>query len=365
MDLLTHSRTSVFRACPRKHYLAYEVGIRPDHSATPLRVGSAIHKGLECRSDGKPVAYAILEATRDYDTVPTWATPDEWELERETVARLLAGYYWHYESEEMETVQKEQGFVLPLTNPKTGRTSRTFKIAGVMDRIVKLKDGRLTLIETKTTGDDISSDSDYWLHLRLDQQISLYVIAARASGFDVETVLYDVIRKPSIRPKQVTKEAIREINFKKTYCHETIDPALLSFDRETPVMFGARLLSDIAERPGFYFARKEIPRLEADLDEFRYEIWQQAKAIMDARSQGRWYRNAAACENPPCPYRQICYSGTPVTPDMDPPSGYVRSSVLHPELKGKINEHWNHETSSAEDAATTPKPKFGDSSDLD
>ena len=33
---LTHSRLACFRACPRKHYLRYEIGIRREITSQPL-----------------------------------------------------------------------------------------------------------------------------------------------------------------------------------------------------------------------------------------------------------------------------------------------------------------------------------------
>lgn len=365
LELLTHSRMSSLRTCPRKHYLAYELGVRRDQDAAPLRMGQAVHVGLDRRAVGAPVAEAILSATAGYDIVPSWTTPEEWELEREIVARLIAGYYWHYDNETFENITSEIAFELPLRNPKGGRPSRTFNVAGVIDRIVRLPEGRLAVLETKTTSDDIGSDSEYWLRLRLDQQISLYVLAARELGYDVETVIYDVIRKPSIRPKQVTVDGRREINANKTYCKEAIDPEKLSLGRETPAMFGARLLSDIAERPEFYFQRKEIPRLEADLDEFRSELWQQAKVILESRRENRWYRNSAACLNPPCAYRDICFHATHVGPESETPPGYVRlkPESLNPELEGRNRVHCNPCETTAQSLAAESNADGGGTAD--
>jgi hypothetical protein len=62
-SLLTSSRLSAYRACPRLHHLKYDLGIRPAHEADALRFGSLIHKGLEAwwASDGDRLE-AALEA---------------------------------------------------------------------------------------------------------------------------------------------------------------------------------------------------------------------------------------------------------------------------------------------------------------
>jgi hypothetical protein len=46
-SLLTSSRLSAYRACPRLHHLRYDLGYRPAIEADTLRFGSLIHKGLE------------------------------------------------------------------------------------------------------------------------------------------------------------------------------------------------------------------------------------------------------------------------------------------------------------------------------
>jgi hypothetical protein len=160
--------------------------------------------------------------------------------------------------------------------------------------------------------------------LRLDQQISLYVIAARELGYDVATVLYDVIRKPSIAPKIVDRKTAR---------------------RETADEFGDRLTEDISTRPDFYFARKEIPRLEADLEEFRAEVWQQQLMLRNCQKTGHWYRNTNACLHPyRCSYTDICFQGINLT-NGTIPIGFKKLASVHPELtlSAKENDHASYQ----------------------
>jgi hypothetical protein len=42
-----------------------------------------------------------------------------------------------------------------------------------------MADGRLAVLECNTAGEDVGPDSDCWLRLRYDGQISLYFLAAR------------------------------------------------------------------------------------------------------------------------------------------------------------------------------------------
>jgi len=301
-----------YKTCPRKHHYEYVEGIRRDIDGQPLRMGSAIHEGFDALKAGKSIDEACQVVYANYSQLPSWATDDEavndWTVECEIVVRLLTAWQWRWQNDALEIIATEQSFDLPLINPATGAQSRTWRIAGKIDGIVKMPDGRLAVMEHKTTSDDLSPDSDYWRRLRVDQQISHYFLAARSLGHDVQTVLYDCVRKPGIRPKLIGKGDDKR--------------------RETPREYGERLSCDIGERPDFYLARQEIPRLESDLDEFRAELWDIGKAI----AEGRAYRNTAACVSPyRCTYLDICSSNTDVTTSV--PAGFVRlTSSLHPEL---------------------------------
>lgn len=344
-DLLTHSRMQTFRTCPRKHWFQYEKGIRPEGTSKPLRMGSAIHDAIDHFMRGDHVEGCLAETLAD--TVYDDANADIGILiEGETIEALFRGYVNRW-GRTPEVVHSEQSFRTPIVNPDTGASSRTFQLAGKIDRIVKLDDGRLAVLETKTVSESIEPDAPYWRKLELDQQISTYMIAARGMGFDVETVIYDVIRKPSIQPKMIQE---RDADGLKIVVDEVGDRQYLSNGKprqsvtadqkgmgwrllermESPEEFAGRLADDIASRPDFYYARREIPRLDADIEDMRHELWQQAQVIREAQKTGRWYRNTAACDwKGKCPYLDVCRNAR----DIDSaPSGFVQVQDIHPEL---------------------------------
>ena len=305
-DRLTATRLATLRQCPRKHYFRFELGLSRIRTSDALRLGAAFHRGLELHNSGVEPAEAIDEATAGYAGVPEWADGFAWQVERETVRSLLAGYFWRYENDDIEILEVERTFEVPLVNPRSGRPSRTFVVAGKIDAIVRLADGRLAVLEYKTAGEDISPESAYWLRLRCDPQISMYLLAARAIGYDAATVLYDVTRKPTIRPRSRPQP-------------------------ETPEQFGQRLLADIGQRPDYYFQRREVPRLEDELEEFRLEVWQQAKQLLEARRHGRWFRNVHRFTCGTCDFADLCLNGTRVAPG-EAPAGYELLTDVHPEL---------------------------------
>jgi hypothetical protein len=319
------------RRCLRQYFYRYELALRSRRDAAALRLGAAVHVGLEFWSRGTPADQAILAATKGYETCPAWADSYDWQIEREIVANLLAGYFWRYGNDVLEYVEIEKPWEMPLVNPATGRESRTYQLAGKRDGLVRATE-------------DIGPDSEYWLRLRCDQQISLYTLSALHEGHDVSGVLYDVIRKPTIRPRQiplldeaslkmVVDEATGERMFNKDgKPRQSAGPGMkLATRQETPEEFGARLLADIEERPDYYFQRREVPRLEDDLQAFRLECWQQAQLLSDCRRWGRWFRNVGRNTCSFCEYSRLCLQSITVAPEA-PPDGFEIVNDVHPEL---------------------------------
>lgn len=321
------------------------MGIGRQKSGGALRIGGAVHKGWELFRKGTPAELALAQSIVGYEIIPEWADPYDWSMEQATVYGLLRAYFDHYSGDQLEFVEVERGFALPLVNPDTKAKSRTFERAGKIDGIVKW-DGRLMLLEGKTTSDPIDPASDYWLRLRVDPQPSMYVLAARDLGYDVQAVIYDVIHKPAMRPAAIALvedgakivlnsagERVRTKDGKKW--RETGDAALgyvLQTRPETPDEFGARIYEDCKARPDFYFARREIPRLEDDLNEFREELWQVAQLLQQCKSRGLWFRNCGKATCTGCEYADICLHGIKVDPAALPP-GYQKLDSLHPELE--------------------------------
>ncbi|TAK94533.1 hypothetical protein EPO05_06230 [Patescibacteria group bacterium] len=362
---LTHSRRSCMHKCNRKHQLAYELGLKPEGTPRPFRMGDAYHRGLEVIKAAGGVDAAVAESVRFYDEPPPpFMTQFDWDVERETVAQLVNGYAWYWGNRQAsgqllpewtiaEVVANEQVFALQLEG---------VDVAGKIDGIVRLGDGRLAVLEHKTTSDDIAPApagkpaNPYWLRLRIDGQISMYFAAARAMGHDVRTVLYDVTAKPRISPKQipvldadgkkivVDAQGVRQLKVKKKKDgspaagdgepYQTGDAEkgwTLQTRVETPVEFGDRLRADIAERPAYYYGRQEIPRLNSDIEEFLRELKADKHALEYFRWKGIWPRNTQVCTvYGTCEYFKLCHNGW--NPSDGVPVGFVQIQDVHREL---------------------------------
>lgn len=313
LDTLTHSRLQKFKFCPRAHFYAYEMKLRSERVSSALSEGSAYHKGLE--------AYDLTDGTHNvkkaagrraiaeiYDDPPAWCTSDDdmylWICSGIKISTLFELHCDYWQNQGLEVIATELEFHQPVTNPETGAKSRTFDQSGKIDRIVRLPDGRVAVQEYKTTSMDIAPESDYWSRLKIDSQISGYMINARAIGHDVKTVLYDVTRKPALRPHRATPMESRKYKKDGTlYANQN------EYD-ETPESYGRRIYEAVVSEPERYFRREEIVRLDADLHEHQYDVWGTQKAIRACQQSGTWPRNTGSCFGfGKCEFFEICTSG--------------------------------------------------------
>ena len=141
------------------------------------------------------------------------------------------------------------------------------------------------LLELKTTSEDCSVGSFYWKKLTLDNQVSMYIAAARDMGHDVGGVVYDVIRKTGLRPT--------------------------GKGTETPASYESRIVAQIAEEPDRYFMRGVIVRTVDEVAEHEADVWQMADLIRLARNAGRWPRYVGSCVmyGSTCDYWAVCAEG--------------------------------------------------------
>jgi hypothetical protein len=212
---------------------------------------------------------------------------------------LITGYDARYANDHpYTTLAVEETFDVPLRNPATGRPSRRFRLAGKIDAKVEDADG-LWLVDHKTTSENLGAEG-YWQHLAINGQISTYCLAALAQGLKPVGMLWDVIRKPCIRPK----------------------------DGEPPWAFRERLTADALERPDFYFHRRLVRRPEHELLTYAEELWELQQEIHDDEPNTLPRRCPTACYSfgRYCGFLDLCATGR--HPDSHP----HRSPCLHPEL---------------------------------
>lgn len=297
MRIITNSEVRARRDCPRKHFWTYEQGFRPRTSAHALRFGSAWHAMLEDLKEGR--------------------APDpraeEWQLSPVDVIKLeclITGYFLKW-GKFSPTHEAEVGFEAPLLHPDTWETHPTCRIAGKIDGI----DGT-TLWEHKTSS-EISDN--YWIKLQMDSQLLQYVVGAESLSRPIESIVYDVVRKPTIEPLEATPPEKRRKKKDGNYYKD------VRLKPETLDDYRARLASDISERPDHYSERRTLARNESQVRQHLLNLWDWAELM-----EGPAPQNPDACNRfGLCPFWDCCSTGSE---PADHPSIYHRIEERHPEL---------------------------------
>lgn len=343
--LMTASRARDARACRRRHYLRYTLGYRSAADAAALRFGTLLHLMLEAWWR------AVMEGL-DVESWLAWAQAalahhqvDALELAKLRV--LMTGYHlrWLDEAQHYEVLGVEMKFEGPLTNPKTGKQSRLWKLAGKLDVLVRdRRDGLVRVIEHKSSSEDTSPGSDYWRRLKMDGQVSVYFEGGRILGHEVYAVLYDVVGKLQHEFKQVpvTDErglkivlnaAGERVRNGKGQWRQTADKEqgfTLQTRPETVEEFMERMAGVLAEEPHRFFNRAEVHRLEQELADGITDVWQLGQSLRDEELEQRFPRNPDACMQPgrTCPFFAACAGEA----SLEDQRLYVRSDDVHPEL---------------------------------
>ncbi|MBW1727609.1 MAG: PD-(D/E)XK nuclease family protein [Deltaproteobacteria bacterium] len=388
---LSASAISELKACPYRYYAKYILGIRKKEDSDTLRIGTNWHEiqdiiankpgsvcvscanlpandpeCLLCEGSGflpENLMEAVMRVLdRAYTTLSSSMDPEKAEIERIILLYSLIGYNWYYSEDEVEVLARELEFEQRLTSP-SGRTLPNVAIQGKIDKLIRYR-GKLAIMEHKSTGKSVDSDSSFWAHLNLDTQTTLYIDAIQKMQVDgelvpygvrhdeplINTILYDVWHKPGIKPKMLTQNESKQFIEDGLYCGQKFEigkgwrtiedgntrkligdyPAEFKPGakedtfaiRETPDMFGARLLKDIIDRTDFYFARKELSKTEDEMVRFRREVLSIYRDIRSKLKTDSFFHNEKQCEATfKCDYIAQCYNGVELNPE-NPPEGF-------------------------------------------
>jgi hypothetical protein len=321
LRLVTNSELRTFRRCSLEHHVAYELGYRALGDAESLRFGSLFHAGLE--------AWWLAYQTPDEQLDAAIAAMEPLALDAYDAARaavLMQGYDARWsDAEDVEILGVELEFRAPLTNPLTGADSRTFMLGGKLDALVRnVNDGRVYIVEHKTSGEDIGTGSRYWQRLQLDSQISTYFAGARALGYEPAGCLYDVIGKPRIAPLKATPEESRK------YTKQGALYANQRAEDETADEYRLRLIEQVTEFPDRFYQRGFVVRLPEEERDAAFDAWQTARLIRETQAAGVHTRNVASCERygRMCAYFPVC---TRVA-TLEDLTLYEHVANVHPEL---------------------------------
>jgi hypothetical protein len=293
--ILTNSSISAFKSCPRKFYWRYERQIEAVERPEALLLGSAIHGFLEAH----------------YRQLP-FTLPDDLNPKSLAILKGVMEYYpllFMDDADLFDPIAIEKTIHGEILNPTTGRPARDYSFGGKVDGLVMLKKdvegfkaGDLLLLEHKTT---TKIDNNYFDRLQLDSQLRLYVLfLARELGAPIAGCLFNVVVKPSIRPRKYESE--------EEYGQR------LRLEMNWPEMYHRRFLRFPEQR----------------LQEIQKELWDAKNVIGKARFENVFTMNSSACFDfhRRCDYWALCASQDPEAVIKE--SGLFRHQQAHCELVG-------------------------------
>lgn len=354
---LSASRMGDYKDCPTRYKLPVIDRVFPDEDSDIARVGTNWHEIQHHLGDKYHDAnfneLLIDFLNETYEECPSYKTLEEWSVERITLLSAACAYKHIYANQPFQTIASELEFELPLLHPETGRAIANVRLRGKIDRIIQYPDGRILIREYKSTGSAVDTESTYWQNLRMAMQPSIYYDAALRLGYAIEGVEYDLLHRPGIKPKKLSQADSRELIDTKKYLGVGIEikvpegpegqiAALINDElvetipgakegtfaiKETPGMYGIRLLQDMVDRQNFYFCRQEIPRTPEDMHAYRWELYNVYQAIKLMKKQGCWFKNERQCEATfKCSYIPICYNNVDVNERI--PDGFHKKEIV-------------------------------------
>lgn len=297
--IYTSSSLSALARCPREYHYRYGL-LLASNSGNAAEFGTLVHQILE----------------RLYRT-------GELQLDdvHDAKARALAiAYDERWPKADVLEVEREFTFGID------GHT-----LAGKLDAVVRDSDGRVWIVEHKTTSRDADVGSTYWQRLTIDLQCSVYMDGARSIGYEPAGVIYDVLRVP--RHSQLrASDPIRMTKGKRSADGEWIvEPRPYAGQRlrdETIEEFEDRVLDAIAHDIDDYLLRAQVVRLEHELLSIRRDLreWISIARVRDALAL--YPRNPGACVRGSglCPYFSAC------TGDAEVLATWPRKERAHVEL---------------------------------
>lgn len=271
--IVTSSEIGTYKNCPRKWWFRYDQELVPIAKARAPEFGSMVHAGLSAHYEGKDWESVVQTYG---DSSNAW-NGTETQIAIGTASALIQGYLKRDPVRSMghKVIGVEREFQVPLKTT-SGSVSRKYVLAGKVDLVTQDSMGNTWLWDHKTASKALDAT---WLSLA--DQMRYYLWAdwnyGCVSGDEPIGIIYNLIRKPSIQPRQ----------------------------GDTPEDYATRLAGDTETRPEFYYQRESI--IASDIETIGEELLTLAKQLGKHR-----YRNPGACQGWGCAYRDICIADTSV-----------------------------------------------------
>jgi len=238
-----------------------------------MQFGTAIHEALE----------VYWRNARSLQTAIDSLTLTDYDLARARSMLVLYDNKWSefLADKQFEIIGAEVPFEEVLFHPTERRTHEHFTITGRIDLVLRIN-GYTVVVEHKTSSEDIGTGSQYRQRLLTDSQVSQYLEGYPEAHF----VIWDVLKKPDIKPLGITKTRKQEESYEE---------------------YEIRCLEKLSAEPDRYHALFEVHRNEVQRERFRRDLWATADLMTVSRLMGIRDRNESACfAKYPCQFVHHC-----------------------------------------------------------
>jgi len=299
----TYSMWNQFRNCRKAAELRYLQHLVPIERDRNLHFGSLIHECLELWHGQRDLALVLdLIDRRCTARAQDGDQKRDWHL----ATAMMRAYAERYAEEEFEVVALEHVFEGPIVNPATGAASRSFRLAGKVDGIVRTGE-EYFILEHKTVS---QIDSDYLERLWTDFQITIYAhYVEQTMGIPITGILYNVLVKARLQQSRgETEEEFEARRAELLARSKTGRTTARRREPESDGEFQRRLAEKYTDPAMFHRERLYLSREQFEI--LRAELWELTQAFLDARRRGVFYQNTSFCFNyqRPCPYFALCRS---------------------------------------------------------
>lgn len=244
MRNISHSTITHYLKCRESYRLADLQGYSLIEKPSDPKVGLVVHAAMDPFWEHQGEIRQAMEA----EAAKLRLDPYETEM----AIALVSGYVATWNPKHYAPAKTEVKFRI---------LREGYQLTGVLDAHL----GGNTIVEHKTTGQDIRPGSDYWLTRRADLQMGMYWLCAPDLGIKPERIIYDVIHRPDIEPKRATPEAER----KYTKATKT-EPARLYWNQretdETPAEYSKRVVDKILADPERHYQRRTLVVLQHEAE---------------------------------------------------------------------------------------------------
>ena len=309
-EVLTYSAIRLFQGCRWKYNLRMNDGLTSLVQDDNLYLGSVWHSVLEIWYGTSDYKTKVELASNLIDqSFPKHISDSRQKRNWHLCHAMFKGYINRYTEDEFKVLGVEMEFVVPIINPATNRSSRSFELRGKVDGLAQLKQtGELFLLEHKSAA---QITGDYIERLPSDFQINLYAMAlSRFLKRKISGVIYSITRKASL--KQSEGETEEQFEIRKAELIKKSKTGKTSAKRKMPETndaFRERLIEKYRD-PEMYY--REVLYLSAeDAERTSSELWDITKLILAAKRECTWIPNWDNCfkfGNQPCTYWPLCRS---------------------------------------------------------